>query len=594
MRILVFLFVMFSTAMVAQISDDFSDGNLDQNPTWLGDLANFQVNANAQLQLNAPDEGESFLYTNVNFGDSTEWNLWFEMDFSPSGSNQLQIYLYLDNEDLNVANGYYLEIGETGSNDAINFYEKEGATTTLLGSASMGAVAIEPAIARISVKFSNGIWTLKADYSGGDLLLDELMLTNDDVPILSSGYFGFYCDYTVGRKDLFFFDDVEIKIPEQDLVPPSLITVDLIENDEIKFTYNEILNEQSLSSSQITLGSFVGNIVSVDIDPIQPNAFTAILSEELSSGIVYQICTQGIEDLASNPSVNECQDIFTTVDPDIGDLFINEILFNPNVNATDFVEIINVSDKFISLDNVLIANTAKDEFKAIQSGIYMLPDEIIAFTKNPDDQISIYNPSDPNQIITQEIPSFNADEGNVSIQLALNNEIISLDSFDYSEDMHFDLLDTEKGVSLEKIIPSSESNADNAWQSASEQVQFATPGYENSNRLALNPSEEMISFSDKVISPNGDGDKDVLGIRFSLDNPGYLASVEIFDDRGFLVRQLSNNVLLGPESFVYWDGITDEGSIAEIGIYVVLVELFDLNGSVAQTKETVVVADFLD
>ena len=39
--------------LFAQVSDNFADGDLTNNPVWLGDAAHFTVNSESQLQLNA-------------------------------------------------------------------------------------------------------------------------------------------------------------------------------------------------------------------------------------------------------------------------------------------------------------------------------------------------------------------------------------------------------------------------------------------------------------------------------------------------------------------------------------------------------------
>ena len=100
--------------MQAQIQDNFSDGNLTENPAWLGDVSEFQVNASLQLQLNAPDAGNSVLYLPTEISDSAVWEIYFRLDFDPSNSNRLRIYLQSDSENLLAGSGYYLLAGEDG------------------------------------------------------------------------------------------------------------------------------------------------------------------------------------------------------------------------------------------------------------------------------------------------------------------------------------------------------------------------------------------------------------------------------------------------------------------------------------------------
>lgn len=596
MRILCLLLLLISTLSYGQFEDDFMDGDLSMNPIWSGDVADFRVNEDFQLQLDAPDAGTSFLYTPVTLTDSTEWELYFDMDFNPSSGNRLRIYLAMDNLDLAIAKGYYLEIGEDGSADAIKLYVQDGSDKALLGSGTMSAVAVDPARARIRIKkTATGEWTLKADYEGSNILIDDLMLIDNQIDVSGAQFFGLECTYTSTRADKFYFDDIRIQEPVQDLSPPMLVDLALIDNNRIYLSYDEILSLDTDAAAQITItpGSISAN--SVTVLNTLPNTIEISLAESLSSGIIYTICASNVIDLSGNASTIQCLETFLAVEPEIGDLYVNELLFNPNTGGADFVEIINVSEKFILLDGVSIVNNQNEQTELITGGITMRPGEILAFTEDPLSQINTYAPLTPENILEQELPAFNIDEGNVSLEYNGFGEEFILDAFDYLDDYHFVLIDDVKGVSLEKISADSESNNPSAWHSAAEQVGYATPGYRNSSALSVEPqNSEMISLPLKVFSPNEDGIDDLFAIAFNLDQVGYVANVNIYTDRGRLVKNISNNVLLSSESYVYWNGITDEGILGDIGIYVVLVELFDTNGNKAYFKESFVLADFLD
>lgn len=592
----IIIFLLMSFFGFGQLVDDFSDGNFTQSPTWQGDTQNFIVNDDLMLQLNAPDAGESFIYSSFDGADSLEWNFYFLLDFSPSGGNNLKIYFALDNADLTTASGYYLEIGEDGSDDAINFLRLDSGVSSSLASASMGAVAIDPAEARVQIKKSAlGEWTVNVDYDGGIILSEELSFLETAYALTDPQFFGFYCTYTSTRSDKFFFDDIDVREPEQDVTPPTLVSAELITPDSIVLTYNELLHANSETLSNVGIDNGIGNPESILINSMSPNTLEVKFSQSLASGISYSICSMDIEDLSGNKSVSECRELFLVVSPEVGDIYINEILFNPPTGGSDFIELINTSDKFLSLEGVTIHNSQNGQFDPIVEGIVLLPQEILAFTKDPDFLINQYLPIDENQMIEQELPAFNADEGNVMIKVFNGIEEITLDSFDYSDELHFVLIDDVKGVSLEKLSPTGATNNNDSWHSASENVNFATPGYTNSSfQNPVNGGEELVFLPKKVFSPNGDGNDDLFPINFNLPNPGYISNIKIFTDRGFLVKQLASNMLLGTENIVYWDGITDEGILGDIGIYVILIELFDDQGNKSIVKKTCVLADFID
>ena len=92
---------LITNPLTGQFSDDFSDGNLDG---WQGETTNFIVNTGFQLQLTAPSGSTgSWIHTPVTYIDSMSWELYFKMDFAPSTSNQLKIYLGLTTADPSTA-----------------------------------------------------------------------------------------------------------------------------------------------------------------------------------------------------------------------------------------------------------------------------------------------------------------------------------------------------------------------------------------------------------------------------------------------------------------------------------------------------------
>jgi hypothetical protein len=88
----------FSTAF-PQVIDDFSDGNFIENPVWYGDTSHFIVNANGQLQLSAPAvAGQSYLATASEIINNATWSFYVKLDFNPSSTNYLDVYLASDSD----------------------------------------------------------------------------------------------------------------------------------------------------------------------------------------------------------------------------------------------------------------------------------------------------------------------------------------------------------------------------------------------------------------------------------------------------------------------------------------------------------------
>jgi hypothetical protein len=77
---------------------------------------------------------------------------------------------------------------------------------------------------------------------------------------------------------------------------------------------------------------------------------------------------------------------------------------------------------------------------------------------------------------------------------------------------------------------------------------------------------------------------------YRSNGPEYLANIRIFDALGRPTRILAQNLSIGNEGVLKWDGATDENLKARIGIYIVWIELFEPGGKKTVQKLTCVLA----
>ena len=584
--------IVCSDRISAQLVDDFSDGDFTNGPSWTGDTDDFVVNINGELQLMAPEAGESSLFTTLSYPDTIQLDMTFRLEMSPSSSNFGLIYLGLDDLDPSVANGYYLQIGESGSNDAIKLYRLDNGSEILLATASDGAIASDPAQARISVTIHpDGLWSFSTDYglSGFNELEFEVM--DDTHSFNGLNIFGIYCEYTETRKENFFYDDISIMKFEQDETGPLLTNLSVTGDKTILLSFNEKIDavtaenldnyivDQGLGSPSGAISDGVRVFLTFD------NTFL--------SGTPYQLAILNIEDENGNAIIPIAEPFIVTVFPNIGDLAISEILSDPYSGGSDFVEIFNKSDKYLNLNGLIISNLAKDEQKSIDQDIDLLPGEYLCFTEDKEFLISTYPTHNADQIVEVDLPSFNNDSGNVSLSHS-SASTDYIDQFDYDEGLHFELLDDTEVVSLERISLTADTQSEDNWHSASTIAGFATPGMVNSNALPTVISDGEFELVEKVFSPNSDGDNDFLIINYKLDKPGYVANVKVFDDEGFEIDQIVSNGLLATEGLITWNGTTSEGSISQIGLYIIIAELFHSDGEIKNFKKVCVLADFIE
>ena len=592
-RFVLFLsLIVCSDRISAQLVDDFSDGDFTNGPSWTGDTDDFVVNINGELQLMAPEAGESSLFTTLSYPDTIQLGMTFRLEMSPSSSNFGLIYLGLDDLDPSVANGYYLQIGESGSNDAIKLYRLDNGSEILLATASDGAIASDPAQARISVTiYPDGLWSFSTDYGLSGFNELEFEVLDDTHSFNGLNIFGIYCEYTETRKENFFYDDISIMKFEQDETGPLLTNLSVTGDKTILLSFNEKIDAVTAENSDNYivdqgLGSPIGAISDgVKVFLTFDNTFL--------SGTPYQLAILNVEDENGNAIIPLAEPFIVTVFPNIGDLAISEILSDPYSGGSDFVEIFNKSDKYLNLNGLIISNLAKDEQKSIDQDIDLLPGEYLCFTEDKEFLISTYPTHNADQIVEVDLPSFNNDSGNVSLSHS-SASTDYIDQFDYDEGLHFELLDDTEGVSLERISFSAYSQSSDNWHSSSTTSGFATPGMVNSNALPTVISDGEFELVEKVFSPNSDGDNDFLIINYKLDKPGYVANIKVFDDEGFEIDQIVSNGLLATEGLITWNGTTSEGSISQIGLYIIIAELFHSDGEIKNFKKVCVLADFIE
>ena len=276
-----------------------------------------------------------------------------------------------------------------------------------------------------------------------------------------------------------------------------------------------------------------------------------------------------------------------------GDLLVNEVMFNPKEESSEFVEIYNNSDKFISLRNVYLSNfTTEDETsdregekRISDKNIISAPHSYLVVTKDAHSVIDIYKSSPLyNFVEVPSLPKLKNEEGNIAI---LDPAFNFVDKMVYSSEMHVGLIpsDKQKGISLERIRTNNPSLDFNNWTSASQGCGGATPGFVNSVSPVDDITEDIFEVSPEVFSPNNDGSYDVVELKYSSDKVGVIANVKIFNSNGIFIKEIANNFLMGTSGSFIWNGMDENNALCEKGIYIFWVELFDADGNVKSYKK---------
>ena len=378
-----------------------------------------------------------------------------------------------------------------------------------------------------------------------------------------------------------------IQASNPDNFGPELIQALAVTPDSLHLTLNEKLHPDSFDQANIQLEPTLPIASQHLFHPVFDKVAVS-LAESVSPGQSYEITLTQVSDCKQNLISSDHQTVRFQLpeEADAQDIIINEVLFNPRSNEVDFVEIYNNSEKAIDLKDWRIADKISDQ-KIISSEHFVIyPSEYLALTPDPD----ILSLSYPNSDYTRmramsSFPSLADTEDSV---LLLTDQGVLIDQMEYKNDYHFNLLDDDEGVSLERVSFVAESTNPDSWKSAASTVGFATPGVANSQQQTANQSLATVAIEPRVFVPDNTGMNDFTTISYQLDQTGNFANVHIYSANGVLVKTLAEGELLSTNGFFTWDGITDNGSLASVGYYVVVFEIFDGQGNKSLQKETVV------
>ncbi len=374
-----------------------------------------------------------------------------------------------------------------------------------------------------------------------------------------------------------------------DLTGPRLISIAAAQSTELLLTFDEKL-EKPLTGVLFELTPAV-TIVQAQFTSSSLREIKLILSQPLAPKQLYAIEIKNLRDCAGNFIQPEFSK-YSFALPEaatIGDVLLNEILFNPRPGGVDFVEIVNVSDKFINLKNWALANRPDEVLlnnRIITSQDFILsPGSFLVCTSDGIILKNQYPASVEKKFLNTTIPSMNDDAGSIAL---VSPDGTLMDYFVYEDDYHTPLLKDKEGVSLERISLA-EANISTNWKSANASVGFATPGYPNSNTRPENfIDENSVQVVPEIFSPNVP-DQDFAQINYKFDRSGLLAQIKIVDLQGRVIKELANNETLALDGFYRWDGDRTEGDKARRGYYFVWFEVLDLDGTVKTYRKRVVI-----
>lgn len=582
----------FWFAASAQLKEQFSDSNLTH--IWHTNDSDWIINSNHQLQShNTTANSRFYISTENKLAVNTEWQFWIRLHFNTSSANYVEAYLTATNSNLsdNSNTGYIVRIGST--DDDICLYRKDSTGNMVkLIDGRNGITNHSDNTLKIKVVRNNNLFTLYTDTSGtGNNYVAEGSVA--DNTYITSSYFGFLVrQSTASFFQKHYMDDIVIQPYIPDTTPPLVQSVQVIADNQLAVLFSEPVDRYSSETLlNYAVDNNMGVPVSVQCDATNAALIYLTLAGNFSSGH-YTISIRNIKDLSGN-IMADTTIAFSYYATRPSDIVINEILFNPKPNSSDYIELYNSSDETIDISRLYIANRNSSgsisSIKKISDTAYHMPPESYAvITEDIYALRRDYLVKDIHAIITiPSLPSFPDKEGTVVI---INAQKAVIDEVHYNENWHFALLNNVEGISLERIDPKKESQDKTNWHSAAASAGYGTPGYQNSQYNATIDDDITLTITPKLFSPDNDGYNDITTIHYQMTEPGYMATITIFDAAGRPVRYLVKNNMLGISGSYIWDGLNEKGQKLPSGTYILYTELFNLQGQKKQFKNAVILA----
>lgn len=591
--------VAFKDTLISIFQDDFENANLTgwkQSGDWENSaIAPISGTYSLKHWVKTTSGTSSIFHSAGSHVSSSDFEWSFKLkngNWDPSSSNRFWFYLSADTIHSELINGWAVGVNISGSTDLLELWRiRSGKADSLIVQSDLDWNA--STLATITAKrTARGEWSLNYQKSGEQ---KSKTFFGNDPTILTFSNIGICFNFTSTRAGQLWLDDILVNQLEAGLFIQQLA---LIDSKTLTLTFNKPVNPASIHSGNFKLTDENDkNIPIIQASATKGSDKSVDISFEKPTGVELSLSISGISDLSGKLMVPETRSFPYAFPPEADTILINEVLFNPFSGGVDFVELVNVSEQTIPVHRLKLA-TRNDTFALkqiypISTGKrYLKPGAFLVCTKDPELVASQYISNNPESFCAMKsFPSFSDDAGTV---ILLNDSLKILDEFSYSAKMHSPFLADEEGVSLERISLEKPTADRSNWVSAAASVGFATPGLPNSQFASETEIQDEIIPDPKAFSPNGDSYNDDLNIQYKFSKPGYIANVRIFDVAGRQMKFLVKNQSLAQEGSWLWDGKNESGQKLGIGVYIILVEVFDQEGHTKTFKEACTITDRLE
>jgi len=333
-------------------------------------------------------------------------------------------------------------------------------------------------------------------------------------------------------------------------------------------------------------------MISAPAVPAQEFGFPGLffhLPDSLDQGFTYTIELTGtIDDCSGQNARLRPVSLGFAIEPDSAGVVITEIMFDPQTNQPEFVEVYNRSERVIDLKDLILARADVKgviiSFSDQQVLSYWLfPKGYAVFTGDNKLFGKAWPLADPAVVAARtDMPSLTNEESKL---ILMDRNQKQLDVVIYSPDWHYPYLEENKGVSLERIDFDASGTDRSNWFSASASSGGSTPGSKNSSALyppsitsekfSLNP---VVGYA--AISP----DPVQVVVSYRFEDAGWFMRMNVFNSQGLPVREIFPFAMAPVEGVVCWDGLDAGQRLVPDGIYLLVADYYHPSGKKGRWK----------
>lgn len=357
----------------------------------------------------------------------------------------------------------------------------------------------------------------------------------------------------------------------RDLMPSVLLGATVQDPTTIVLRWNKPLDKNSAeATANYTLQP--GNIVPAValLNAADTRHLMLMLPAALPATQAFTLTASNITDCPGNVQRTvQTTTIIAGRAPQVGDVRINEILFDPRPGGQRYVELASTSTDYLNLRGLQLArgqDSAQSRIPVTATDWFLPPGGFAAITRDSNNVKAAYGPIATARFVQTQrnLPAYDATTDGVWL-LATGGVV--LDQFVYSKSWHSPDLTTTEGVALERLSNQVPAQTAANWASASQAANLGTPGYTNSQDAARANSTNAVWLQPETFAP--EAAPLVIGYHFA--QAGTTLALEVYDLQGRRIRRLQDKTLVSTApGTVTWDGTDDGTRRLPVGVYLVL------------------------